>query len=117
MVAYKSVCDQMDATKPWLCWFCGSVVTERSELDHHHTVGRDGDLLLSREYLVHAHRDCHRIYHDYSLDGLLKTKWYIDWLKRVGVDDRFRSVYRKEMDKFSKNNLTPTTYDNELRSL
>jgi len=111
MKAYKRVCDEMDGGQLAQCWFCGELIdVKRERPDHHHTVGRDGDLLLSREYLVHCHRGCHSEYHHSSLSQLLKTKWYVGWLNSLSVIEKFRSVYRKELDKFSKNNLNPNDY-------
>ena len=102
--AYKALCDEMDLNKPYYCWFCGKEIKEVP--DHHHSLGRDGDYLLAKNHLVHAHRSCHFSYHFDSLSLLLKTEWYIRWIGNLSDVE----IRRKELDKFFKNNLNPLDY-------
>lgn len=103
--AYGELCKQMDAIRPYCCWFCGKEIKDKP--DHHHTKGRDGDYYLAKEYLVLAHRDCHNQYHFSSLENLLKTDWYIKWLNSLTDNE----VKNKELNKFSKSNLKLEDYD------
>ena len=101
--SYKVICDELDLVKPCICWFCGKDIKEQP--DHHHSMGRDGDFLLAKEHLVHAHRNCHTEYHSLHLFQLLKTSWYIGWMQRICGE-----IKEKELNKFIKNNLNPKEY-------
>ena len=94
----------MDATPPFFCWFCGEKITQYP--DHHHILGRDGDYYLAKENLVHAHRICHKDYHYATIEQLLKTSWYVNWLNRITEQE----IITRELNKFSKNNLNPKDY-------
>jgi hypothetical protein len=79
---YKEWIAIMDADKNKYCFFCGEKMSKAE--DHHHLAGRDGGLLTEKRYIVHAHRECHREYHDMPVD---KLPWFDGFLNRLSDID------------------------------
>jgi ribosomal protein L37E len=93
---YKKICDQMDA-RPGkkICFFCGEEI--KGKADHHHLDGRRGDRLIDRKYIVHAHRECHAIYHDQSMKNIPWMMGFINRLSDIDVElaERIMNKYDK----------------------
>ena len=80
---YSSICKEIDQqakkNDEWVCFFCGLPLGERA--DHHHLLGRDGDLFTDKRYIVLAHNDCHvRLWHGMA-ESDLSSYWWYDGLK------------------------------------
>lgn len=92
---YRLICEEMDKVKVKTCFFCGDEIEGRP--DHHHLIGRDGDALTLRKYIVHAHRKCHDEYHTVSVK---KITWFLDFINRLS--DLDVGLAEKEMEKYNK---------------
>jgi hypothetical protein len=85
----------MDTQKRIECFFCGKKMKHPE--DHHHLMGRDGDLLTDKRYIIHAHRTCHDQYHTSPVG---KIEWFMDYVNRVSDIDP--ELAEREMEKFNK---------------
>src|SRR6056297_1921557 len=92
---YSKIINTMDKQKGITCFFCGGKMGKPE--DHHHLMGRDGALLYDRKYIVHAHRECHKMYHDVSAS---KIPWFLEYVNRVSDIDT--DLAEREMMKLSK---------------
>lgn len=95
---YKQICKEIDEEAKLYgamdCFFCGKEV---KSADHHHLDGRDGDLLTKKEWIVRAHRRCHRAYHDDPIEDL---SWFEQFLSRLKQKDF--TLWQREMYKYDK---------------
>ena len=85
MAGYAETCKRVTQRAKeegkWFCFFCGNPLGEYP--DHHHTKGRDGDLLTNDRYLVLAHRECHTLWHSVPHSVLERYYWWDDFQKRL----------------------------------
>ena len=84
----KSVEDETN-----FCIFCG----EKSEtmLVNHHWRGRTGKYYLDVAYWSWAHNDCHNDFHFLPVSLLMKKPWYVEFMARLSVKDKF-SYYKQK---------------------
>lgn len=92
---YKKICDQMDARRPWTCFFCGKEI-KGMKVDHHHLDGREENY-LTRGLIVHAHRACHSMYHDAPIH---KWPWRFAYFERLRM--KSNDLYEREILKLDK---------------
>jgi len=82
----------------WFCLFCGKKLPQCPTW--HHTRGRDGELLIKKEFLYPAHFKCHVTqYHQLPIS---KIPWWNNYVKRIKVWDP--ELYKKELIKIDKAN-------------
>jgi hypothetical protein len=88
---YSGIISKMNEQKNIFCFFCGKRMNKPE--DHHHLLGREGELLTYKKYIVHAHRTCHKDYHDTSA---LNITWFNDYLNRLSdIDEQL--AYRESL--------------------
>lgn len=92
---YHKIVSEMNKKEKKVCIFCGKPMG-RAE-DHHHLIGRDGDLLTNKKYIKHAHRKCHAQYHNNSVWDIV---WFLGFVKRVRKIDT--KLADKELNKYNK---------------
>ena len=98
------------------CIFCNSKLDPDDD-DHvgwHHLTGRDGELISEWANIVPGHNLCHSNFHHFSVDGLMKNKWYVHFLDRLknsaDNNEYFRQAYNNELRRLQKAGV----YDNEM---
>jgi len=85
------------------CFFCNAPLEDSEEsgnADCHHVLGRDGDLYAEWSNLFFSHRDCHNNYHDWPVERLMKTKWYLKFIDRL--EKYNREAYNQELRRLNK---------------
>ena len=96
---YADVCkeldDELDRQKKLYCFFCGKPLSEN--WIHHHLRGREGALLVDKDYLVVGCFECHRQYHDLPVR---KQKWREIFMENLRAKDP--QTYYKEREKENK---------------
>ena len=96
---YADVCkeldDELDRQKKLYCFFCGKPLSEN--WIHHHLRGREGALLVDKDYLVVGCFECHRQYHDLPVR---KQKWREIFMENLREKDP--QTYYKEREKENK---------------
>jgi len=93
LYTYKSIIGEMDAQEVIRCFFCGVLMQHPEE--HHHLMGRDGDLLTNRKYIQHTHQACHKQYHN---DSVHLISWFDGYLSRL-MDIDFHLYHREKLRK------------------
>jgi len=75
------------------CIFCG----EKSEtmLVNHHWRGRTGKYYLDVAYWSWAHNECHNDFHFLPTSELMKKLWYVEFMARLSIKDKF-SYYKQK---------------------
>jgi len=98
-VEYKAICDEIDAEAKangtFFCVFCGINIKGRAF--HHHSRGRDGDLITEKKWIWLAHFGCHQDYHSLPVAKQVWRPFFLSWLK---VNDT--EIYKKELEKAYK---------------
>ena len=92
-VAYKVICDAMDAEKPHICFLCGNEIKGR--IDHHHLDGRH-EHYLKEEWIVKAHGKCHRQYHDDPVETIAWFDGFLVRLKEKNIQLFEREIWKLE---------------------
>jgi len=77
----KEIDKEAKANKKWYCFFCGEHLGDTC--DHHHLKGRENQDLVDEEYIVLAHRKCHRDYHDKTAKDIPWFKAFVKRLHRI----------------------------------
>ena len=99
---YKKICDAIDKeakeTGQYVCFFSGEPIVGKA--DHHHLLGRDGDLFADRNLIVLAKREHHRAWHDKGLEYCSQQPWWDDFLIRLKMKSEY--LYGKVIDKLNK---------------
>jgi 5-methylcytosine-specific restriction endonuclease McrA len=98
-IEYKKICDEIDeeakTAGKFECFFCGKPIKGRP--DHHHALGREGELLTDKENILISHPLCHQQYHDLPIR---KQPWRDIFLKNLR--EKNLRLYFKEREKENK---------------
>lgn len=71
----------------WVCFFSGTPLPDDYPFHPHHLRGRDGDLLIEKDFLVPCLWEYHRKWHDEPLSKLKNEWWWDGFIKRLSVKD------------------------------
>lgn len=95
---YREICKRVDEDpNKHNCIFCNKPVFIA---DHHHLLGRTGDLFTDESFLFRAHRICHANYHSLPIGKLIEIGWYKDFVNRL--ESISEVAYIKEVNKIEK---------------
>ena len=96
---YKKLIREIDKeaeiNKDNRCFFCGDKI--EGTADHHHLIGKEGDLLTDRAYIVRVHRGCHQDYHNAPVKSIA---WFMRYISRVTLIDPM--LASRELEKYNK---------------
>lgn len=81
-----------------VCFFCGEPLV--GSFDRHHLRGRDGDLLIEKEYIVNVHRKCHQKWHDKAVTEIALEYWFPNFMERLRAIDP--NQHDKIIDKITR---------------
>lgn len=71
----------------WRCFFSGIPLAEDAPFLPHHLRGRDGDMLIEKEFLVPCLWEYHQKYHDVPFSKLKTEWWWNGFLERLKALD------------------------------
>jgi len=91
--------DMIDG-KYFNCFFTGIKLDPDGQEDFHHADGREGEKLYEYRNIFPAINKHHREYHDLSVEQLMKTFWYREFLVRLKKINH--KVYNKELNRLLK---------------
>lgn len=94
---YQQICKRLDERKS-VCYFCGKPI--RGKADHHHLLGRTGELYAYEPWIKRVHRECHNQHKFWQTDQLVKLPWWNDYLRRLKKD--CPEAYQKELMRMDK---------------
>jgi len=100
-IVKKQKREDMIEGKYFKCFFSNIPLDPNQEGEPwHHALGRKGALLYDYKNIFPCIHERHMEYHDLSVDKLMKTTWYKDFLLRLSKINH--AVYNKELNRLLK---------------